>query len=50
MIWKHIKEINSTLTTYKYIKHIIVTDEPMIKTTTSKIKRYEEIQKILQTK
>lgn len=50
MIWKDIKEINSTLTTYKYIKNIIVTDEPMIKTTTSKVKRYEEIQKILQEK
>ena len=49
LIWKDIKQINSTLTTYKYIKNIIVTDEPMIKTTTNKIKRYEEIQKILQT-
>lgn len=46
MIWKDIKQINGTLTTYKHIKNIIVTDEPMIKTTTNKVKRYEEIQKI----
>ena len=46
-IWEDIKEINSTLTTYKHIKYIIVTDEPMIKTTTAKIKRPEEMKKIL---
>ena len=33
--------------TYKYIREIIVTDEPLIKTTTQKIKRFEEIKKIL---
>ena len=47
MIWKDIKEINNNLTIYKHIKKLIVTDEPMIKTTTAKIKRYEEIKKIL---
>jgi len=46
-IWKDIKEINSTLTNYKHIKNIIITDEPMIKTTTAKIKRQEEMKKIL---
>lgn len=46
-IWKDIKNINSTLTVYNHIKNIIITDEPMIKTTTSKIKRYEEMKKIL---
>ncbi len=50
MIWNDIKQINGTLTTYKHIKNIILTDEPMIKTTTAKIKRYEEIEKILATK
>lgn len=45
IIWKDIKEINKQLTTYKYIKHLIITDEPMIKTTTAKVKRYEEINK-----
>ena len=47
IIWKDIKEINQTMPKYKYIKHLIVTDEPMIKTTTQKIKRHEEINRIL---
>lgn len=47
VVWEDIKEINNTLTNYKHIKKIIVTDEPMIKTTTAKIKRFEEIKKIL---
>ena len=47
-IWKDIKEINKTMPPYKYIREIIVTDEPMIKTTTQKIKRFEEIKKILE--
>lgn len=45
-IWKDIKEINSRLTNYKHIKKLIITDEPMIKTTTQKVKRFEEIKKI----
>ncbi len=50
IIWKDIKQINQTMPKYKYIKHLIVTDEPMIKTTTQKIKRHEEIKKILNEK
>ena len=46
-IWGDIKEINSGLTIFKHIKKLIVTDEPMIKTTTAKVKRFEEIKKIL---
>ena len=46
IIWKDIKEINKTLPQYKYIKDLIITDEPMIKTTTAKVKRYEEMKKI----
>lgn len=46
IIWKDIKEINKTLPHYKYIKNLIITDEPMIKTTTAKIKRYEEMKKM----
>ena len=46
LIWNDIKKINSTLPNYKHIKSIIVTDEPMIKTTTQKVKRFEEIKKI----
>ena len=47
IIWKDIKEINKELTIFKHIKKIIVTDEPMIKTTTAKVKRFQEIEKIL---
>ena len=42
-IWNDIKEINKKLTTYKHIKNLIITDEPMVKTSTAKVKRYEEI-------
>jgi len=45
-IWQDIKEINKDMVTYKHIKNIIVTNEEMIKTTTAKIKRFEEIKKI----
>ncbi len=46
-IWGDIKNINKELTIFKHIKKLIVTDEPMIKTTTAKVKRFEEIKKIL---
>ncbi len=46
IIWKDVKNINSNLTNYKHIKNLIITDEPMIKTTTQKVKRFEEIKKI----
>ena len=49
-IWQDIKEINKDMVTYKHIKHIIVTNEEMIKTTTAKIKRFEEIKKICEGK
>ena len=41
-IWQDIKKINKGLPKYKYIKNLIITDIPMIKTTTAKIKRFEE--------
>lgn len=47
IIWKEVKEINKQLPKYKYIKHLIVTNKPMIKTTTQKIKRHEEIKNII---
>ena len=46
-MWQKVKEINKTMPTYKYIKEVIVTDEELIKTTTQKIKRHEELKKIL---
>lgn len=48
IIWKNIKEnVNKSMPTYKYIKEIIITEEELIKTTTLKVKRHEEIKKVL---
>ena len=47
LINKQIKEINHTMPPYKGIKGIVLTETPLIKTTTSKIKRQEEIKTIL---
>ena len=46
-IWEDIKEINKEVPTYQHIKNLIITDEPMIKTSTAKVKRHEEIKKII---
>ncbi len=47
IIWKEVKEkINTQMPEYKHIKEIQVTDEPLIKTTTQKVKRAEEFKKI----
>lgn len=46
-LWEHVKEINKTMPPYKYIREIIVTKEELIKTTTQKVKRHEEIKKVL---
>ncbi|MBQ7039119.1 MAG: AMP-binding protein [Clostridia bacterium] len=42
-----VHEMNSGLVSYKQIKHISLTDKPMEKTTTAKIKRNVELQKEL---
>ncbi len=48
IIWKDVKEkINHSIPAYKAIREIIVTEEPLIKTTTQKIKRHEELKRIL---
>lgn len=47
-IWEEIKKINQTLPPYKYMKGLITTKEPLIKTTTNKVKRQEEMKRILQ--
>ena len=41
-IRRDIDQINKQLPSYKQIFRLIVTDLPMIKTTTGKVKRYEE--------
>ena len=46
VLWNDIKIINKELPTYKHIKKILITDIPMEKTTTQKIKRNLEISKI----
>ncbi len=48
LIWQKIKEINKTFPPYKYIKNMILTEEELIKTTTKKVKRNEEIKRILE--
>ena len=46
LIFDAIKEINKDLSSFKHVKKIEITDEPMEKTTTQKIKRYIEKKKI----
>ena len=48
IVWEDIKnKVNHTMPAYKYIREIILTDKPLIKTTTQKIKRHEELKLIL---
>lgn len=46
-LWKKVKEVNKLMPKYKYVREMIVTEEPLIKTTTLKIKRHEELKKVL---
>lgn len=47
-VWNDIKEkVNHTMPAYKYIREIILTENPLIKTTTQKVKRHEELKLIL---
>ena len=43
IIDEEIKNINSNLPSYKFIREFTLTTEPLIKTTTQKIKRHEEM-------
>ena len=47
IIWDQIKELNKSFPRYKHIQKLILTDEELIKTTTKKVKRQEEMKKIL---
>jgi long-chain acyl-CoA synthetase len=47
LIFEDIKKINKDLASFKHIKKITVTDVPMDKTTSMKVKRYVEIKKEL---
>ena len=43
MIWNEIKNINKGLVSYKVIKSLEIKKEDFVKTTTMKIKRFEEV-------
>ncbi len=45
IIWEKIKEVNKGLTSYKAIKKLEIKHDEFVKTTTMKIKRFEEIKK-----
>ncbi len=45
-IWDKVKDINQQLPVFKHIKKISITTEPLIKTTTQKVKRYEELKRV----
>ena len=46
LIWQEVKKVNKTMPAYKYIREITITDKDLIKTTTQKIKRFEEMKLI----
>ena len=46
-LWQEVKKVNKTMPAYKYIRKIIVTEKELIKTTTQKIKRFEEIKTVV---
>lgn len=50
IIWNEIKKLNTTFPRYKHIQHLIVSSEELIKTTTKKVKRQEEMKRILSEK
>ncbi len=46
IIWEEIKKINEKLPIYKHIKKITITTKSFAKTTTQKIKRFEELKRV----
>ena len=49
-LWKKVKEVNNLMPKYKYIREITITQDELIKTTTLKVKRHEELKKINENK
>lgn len=47
LIWQEVKKANKMMPAYKYVREITITKEDLIKTTTQKIKRFEEIKTVL---
>lgn len=50
IVWDEIKKLNTNFPRYKHIQNLILTGEELIKTTTKKVKRQEEMKKILSEK
>ncbi len=48
MIWDQIKELNKTFPNYKHIKNLILSKEELIKNSSKKVKRFEEMKLILE--
>lgn len=46
-LWEKVKEVNKLMPKYKYVREMIITEDELIKTTTLKIKRHEEIKKVI---
>ena len=47
ILWSKIKEVNTTFPRYKHIQKLITTHTELIKTTTKKIKRQEEMKRMI---
>ena len=50
IIWDEIKELNKTFPNYKHIKSVILSTEELIKNSSKKVKRFEEMKLILNNK
>ena len=46
-ICQEVKKMNKTMPAYKYVREISITNKELIKTTTQKVKRFEEIKTVL---
>lgn len=47
IIWEQIKEVNKTFPKYKHIQKMLLSSEELIKTSTKKVKRQEELKNII---
>lgn len=47
IVWEEIKRVNTTFPRYKHIQYLITSHEELIKTTTKKVKRQEEMKLIM---
>lgn len=46
LIWQEVKKVNKEMPAYKYVRQITITNKPLIKTTTQKVKRFEEMKTV----